>query len=333
MQATIESFLIQHYGHTAVDTLTLLAESGSSRKYYRFQSVETSMILTESRNIAENQAFLYFTQHFSSVMDCLPTIKKVSEDGSLYVQSDLGDESLLKLLMENPLKAKAMFEKSVIQLAQMQVLGDQNLDYSRCFSYPNFNYLMVLRDLFSFKNYYLNLVGIEMNHRELLKDFERFALDFEQIPERYFVFRDFQSRNIMIHQDRPFFIDYQGGMKGPVQYDLVSLLWQAKANLSIEWKNELYALYVEEFTRLKTGDFDSHQFQKGYELCLIERLLQVLGTYGFRGIYERKSHFLESISYALRNLTDIQDLEILNRYPELKKVIQILANQEHNNKF
>lgn len=325
MHSTIESFLIKHYGQTAVDSLTLLAESGSSRKYYRFYSAEIPFILTESKNVAENQTFLYFTQHFSNVMDCFPEIMEVSDDFLLYVQSDLGDESLMKLLMENPQKAKAMFEKSVIQLAQMQVLGDKDLDYSKCFSYPKFNYLLVLRDLFSFKNYYLNLVGIEFNHGELLKDFERLALDFEQIPEQYFVFRDFQSRNIMIHDGAPYFIDYQGGMKGPVQYDLVSLIWQAKANLSVEWKADLYALYQQEFARLKPEAFDPIQFKKGYELCLIERLLQVLGTYGFRGIYEKKTHFLESISFALQNLAMVKDLDILSQYPELQKVMKELA--------
>ena len=119
---------------------------------------------------------------------------------------------------------------------------------------------------------------------------------------------------------------YQGGLKGPPQYDLVSLLWQAKANLSTEWKKEFYDLYFEEFEKVTKEIVDAKEFQKAYELCLIERLIQVLGTYGFRGIYERKTHFLESIEFGLKNLSEIQDLEILSDYPEFKRVIILLAN-------
>lgn len=328
MNSKILTFLNSHYGQTAIDSLELLAQSGSSRKYYRFNSEGKSMILTESENIEENKTFLYFTTHFSKVINNLPEIDKISEDFSLYTQSDLGDQSLMNLLENNKSQAKEIFIKSVKQLAKLQVLGDENLDYSKAFSYTKFNYLMVLRDLFSFKNYFLNLSGIEFNQGKLLADFERFALDFEQIPHRYFVFRDFQSRNIMVVENEPFFIDYQGGMKGPVQYDLVSLLWQAKANLSDEWKSELYDIYVKEFIDLTQKDLDGFEFKKGYDFCLIERLLQVLGTYGFRGIYERKPHFLASIEFALKNLNEIKNLALLENYPEMKRIIEELAKPE-----
>ncbi len=324
----IQKFLVSHYGEQAFDSLQLLAQSGSSRKYYRFKWEGKTLILTESENIAENKTFLYFTEHFSKVIENLPKIEKVSEDFTLYSQSDLGDVSLMDVLISDTNSARELYRKSIRQLVKMQVLGDENLDYSKCFSYPKFNYLLVLRDLFSFKNYFLNLSGIEFNQGKLLADFERFALNFERIPHRYFVFRDFQSRNIMVHENKPYFIDYQGGMKGPVQYDLVSLLWQAKANLSEDWKAELYDEYVKEFIDLTQKDLDGAEFRKGYELCLIERLLQVLGTYGFRGIYERKLHFLNSIEFGLKNLKEIENLVLLENYPELKKVIRKLAKPQ-----
>lgn len=339
MNPKIQTFLNSHYGQTAIDSLELLAQSGSSRKYYRFNSEGKSLILTESENIEENKTFLYFTTHFSKVIKNLPKIDKVSEDFSLYTQSDLGNQSLMNLLETNPSEAKEIFRKSVKQLAKLQVFGDENLDYSKAFSYPKFNYLMVLRDLFSFKNYFLNLTEIEFNQGRLLVDFERFALDFEKLPHQYFVYRDFQSRNIMVQENEPFFIDYQGGMKGPVQYDLVSLLWQAKAKLSDEWKSEFYEVYVKEFIDLTQKDLDGFEsspnpskggggFKKGYDFCLIERLLQVLGTYGFRGIYERKPHFLASIEFALKNLNEIKRLALLENYPEIKRMIEELAKPE-----
>jgi len=328
MNSQIQTFLKSNYGQQAIDSLQLLAQSGSSRKYYRFLFEGKSLILTESDNVEENKTFLYFTKHFSKAINNLPEIDKVSDDFSLYTQSDLGDQSLMNLLEKDTVHAKEVYRKSVKKLAGMQVLGDENLDYSKCFSYPKFNYLMVLRDLFSFKNYFLNLSEVEFNQGKLLADFERFALDFEQIPHRYFVYRDFQSRNIMVHKNEPFFIDYQGGMKGPVQYDLVSLLWQAKANLSNDWKSELYEIYVKEFIDLTQRDLDGFEFREGYDFCLVERLLQVLGTYGFRGIYERKPHFLGSIEFALKNLNEIKDLASLENYPEMKRIIEELAETE-----
>jgi aminoglycoside/choline kinase family phosphotransferase len=328
MNPKIPIFLEKHFGTEAIDSLQLLAQSGSSRKYYRFSADHQSFILTESENQEENETFLYFTGHFSKKMDNLPEIKAVSEDSTLYVQSDLGNESLMDVLGKDRNYAKSLFEKAVKELVKMQVLASEGLDYSKAFSYPKFNYVLVLRDLFSFKNYFLNLSGLDFNQGKLLRDFENFANDFEKIPEQYFVYRDFQSRNIMVKDGNPYFIDYQGGMKGPAQYDLVSLIWQAKANLSNEWKDEFYDIYVKEFIDATQTDLDSYSFRNGYELCLIERLLQVLGAYGFRGIYERKAHFLASIEFALKNLEGIQDLEILGNYPEMKAVIQKLAKAE-----
>lgn len=323
-------FFQKNYGAEAFGSLEVLAESGSSRKYYRFVFQNESYILTESENVEENQCFLYLSEHFSQFIDNLPRVHKIASDYKAYTQSDLGDTSLMHCLESDRGASKHYFEESIRSLVKMQVKGQEGLDYSKCFSYPKFNSTLVLRDLFSFKNYFLNLTDIEFNPGKLLLDFEHFATDFESIPYQYFVFRDFQSRNIMIYEDRPYFIDYQGGLQGPPQYDLVSLIWQAKAQLSREWKMEFLAIYEEEFHRLSGEKYDKEAFQKAYELCLLERLLQVLGTYGLRGIYERKSHFIQSIDFALQNLAEIQELPLLSQYPELKKLIQKLSRYEFN---
>lgn len=328
MNPQILNFLNSNYGQQAADSLQPIAESGSSRKYFRFQTGNESLILTFGDNVEENKTFLYFTDHFSKFSQHIPKVKKVSEDFRIYTQTDLGNQSLMMLLEKDKIQAHEIYKKSVRQLVKMQVQGDAGLDYTKCFSYPKFNYLLVLRDLFSFKNYFLNLSGIEFNHGRLLADFEKFAFDFERIEQQYFVFRDFQSRNIMVYENEPCFIDYQGGLKGPVQYDLVSLIWQAKAHLPNTWKIAFYELYVNEFIENTQKDLNGFAFQKGYALCLIERLLQVLGTYGFRGIYERKPHFLSSIEFALKNLNEIKDLPWLENYPELQKTINKLAQPQ-----
>lgn len=330
MNALVRKFISAHYNQQAADSLVLLAQSGSSRKYYRFYFGNQFHILTEGENIEENKCFIYFTEHFSKSVDNLPVIEDISDDYKIYVQSDLGDLSLLNLLEKDREIAKVYFKKSIKNLVKLQILGNSGLDYSKCFSYPKFNHLLVLRDLFSFKNYFLSLSGIEFNHGRLLNDFEKFSFDFERIEYQYFVYRDFQSRNIMIHNNKPYFIDYQGGLKGPVQYDLVSLIWQAKANLPKEWKNEFYDLFVSEFVKITQKELNGSDFQRGYELCLIERLLQVLGTYGFRGIYERKPHFLSSIEFALKNLNEIKNLSLMENYPELKSVIERLSELNPN---
>lgn len=327
MTEKIQSFLNLHYGEQAVETLELLSGGGSSRKYYRFHYSDQSFILTDSVNVEENKTFIYFTEHFSKIIDNLPQISEISSDFSLYVQSDLGNQTMLDVVLNSPGDSKVLYEKSILKIAKMQILGDRELDYSQCFSYPKFNHILVLRDLFSFKNYFLNLLGIEFNQGKLIQDFENFSLDFEQIPHQYFVFRDFQTRNIMVHGNEPYFIDYQGGLKGPVQYDLVSILWQAKTDLSESRKEELYGVYVKEFIDLNQQDLDGIQFRKGYDLCVLERLFQVLGTYGFRGIYEGKQHFVESIEFGLKNLEKIKDYQILDNYPELKKVVSKLTEK------
>lgn len=326
MKLKRESFIENQYGKEAAKSLQSIGNGGSPRQYFRFISDDKTLVLSESKNVAENETFFYFTQHFSKIIPNLPEIKIISEDKTLYVQKDLGNVSLLNLLESNRESAKEIYKKALLQLVKMQIEGNEKLDYSKCFSYPRFNDILVLRDLFNFKNYFLNLLNIDFNQAKLLRDFERFSLTFEKIPTQYFCYRDFQSRNIMVKNNEPYFIDYQGGNKGPIQYDLVSLLWQAKANLSSEWKKEFYEIYTRELLKY-TGDLDVGMFRNSYDLCLLERLLQVLGVYGFRGIVEGKKHFFESIQFGLNNLKQIIDYPILDNYPELKRTIEELIEE------
>ena len=327
MQPKINEFLNQHYSQEAINTLTLLAGGGSSRKYYRFKDQSESYILAESTNVDENKVFFYFSEQLHSIIPNIPQVYHINEDKTLYTQTDLGDDSLMTIIQKDLNEARSYYLKIVELLAKAQIEGGKQIDFNQTFSYPKLDKTLVLRDLFQFKFYFLNAIGIDYNQGKLLKDFDLFASQFESLSPKGFVFRDFQSRNIMIKDNEPYFIDYQGGLYGPIFYDLVSLIWQAKANLPICFKKEIYNHYFETVKKLNPNliTIDS---RVSYAYCVVARLLQVLGAYGLRGLIERKPHFIESITFGIDNLKAIIEYPILQNYPELKHIIKVLIQPE-----
>lgn len=327
MDSNIINFLNQHYSQEAISSLKLLTGGGSERKYYRFFDNNQSYILCQSSNIEENKTFFYYTEELKKTVSNVPTIYTISDDFTLYVQTDLGDETLMNSIQNDTIEAKKYYFEIIELLAKTQLEAGKSIDFYKAYSYPRLDKTLILRDLFLFKFYFLNSINITYNQGKLIKDFDLFASQFEQLSPKGFVFRDFQSRNIMIKDDKPYFIDYQGGLYGPIFYDLVSLTWQAKANLSTDFKNELYNHYFEQIQKLDETIVPI-DCRRSYEYCVVARLLQVLGAYGLRGLIERKSHFIESISFGLDNLKMILDYPILQNYPELKRIITILTKTE-----
>ena len=327
MNSFITTFLNQNYSQEALNTITMLSGGGSSRKYYRFWDQNQSYILAESQNTEENKVFIDFSKQLKKLSDNFPEIYTISEDYTLYVQSDLGDETLMDYIFKDFESSKPYFFKTLSKLAYAQIKGKDFIDFNHTFSYPKLDKTLILRDLFQFKFYFLNALDIQYNQGKLIRDFDVFASQFDQLSPQGFVFRDFQSRNIMIKDNQPYFIDYQGGLYGPIFYDLVSLIWQAKANLPMDFKKELYNYYVEEIKTLDPNAI-SIDSRISYEYCVVARLLQVLGAYGLRGLIERKKHFIESISFGLENLKLIIDYPILQNYPELKHIIKVLIDPE-----
>ena len=327
MDSKIIDFLKLHYSQEAINTVTLLAGGGSARKYYRFWDQNQSYILSESSNIDENKAFLAFTNQLNQITPFVPEVYFVSDDFTLYTQTDLGDKTLMNYISDDLESAKKYFYPVLDQLAEAQIKGRNAINFKQSFSYPKLDKTLILRDLFQFKFYFLNAIGIDFNQGKLIKDFDLFASQFDQLAPKGFVFRDFQSRNIMIKDNQPYFIDYQGGLYGPIFYDLVSLIWQAKANLPMDFKKDLYNHYFEQVKKLDPNAITIDS-RTSYEYCVVARLLQVLGAYGLRGLIERKPHFIESISYGLDNLKVIIDYPILQNYPELKHIIKVLTQPE-----
>ncbi len=288
----------------AVDRIEKLPQSGSDRVYFRVFCPSKTFIATHNIHVQENETFLAFTAHFLQKHLPVPFVYAVNEERTLYIQEDAGTQSLLDLLMTHGYSdfVYQLFQKSLQQLARMQILGDNGIDYSLCLTAKDFGKQAILNDLLYFKYYFLDTLKLPYDKQALYSEFETLSSFLVHPDSQYFMFRDFQSRNIIVNNDQLCFIDYQGGMCGALQYDVASLLWQAKAELGNEWKESLLAYYMDEADQLLPQPLNRDLFLEQYNGYVLLRLLQVLGAYGFRGLFERKAHFLTSIPLALKNL-------------------------------
>ncbi len=299
---------------------------------FGFMISHSSVIGTYGANIKENETFIYFSHNFHQKKLAVPEILAVSEDREYYLQEDFGNTSLLNKLESDGFTPSVydLFKKSLQSLARLQVLGDEDLDYDKCLTNAEFGKQAIMADLLYFKYYFLDALRKPYDKQKLIDDFDALSNYLTHTEYKYFMFRDFQSRNIMVQDDNSVhFIDYQGGMKGAPQYDVASMIWQARANLPKEWKEKLLADYMEAFKNFIPSTLNKTIFRSQYNGYVLIRLLQVLGAYGFRGLFERKSQFLTSIPLALRNLKDFfqnQSLGIV--LPEFNKVLNLCIADE-----
>jgi aminoglycoside/choline kinase family phosphotransferase len=279
---------------------------GSGRKIVRLSSDEHTAIGILYGVREENAAFLEFSKHFLGHGLPVPEIYAEDLDAGAYLEEDFGDVTLFDFLSKNregeniaPVVVEA-YRKVVAVLPRFQVEAGRDLDYSVCYPRASFDRQSINWDLNYFKYYFLRLAGISFNEQALEDDFESLTNFLLSADRDYFMYRDFQSRNVMLSRGEPFFLDYQGGRKGALQYDIASLLYDAKADLPPELRLQLLDLYIE-----RLGDFitvDRDEFLRYFYAYVYVRILQALGAYGFRGFYERKAHFLQSVPYALKNV-------------------------------
>ncbi len=319
------SELVRSIGMTPVDILPI-AESGSSRKYYRVKTSEASVIGTYNANVEENEAFFYLTEHFGKMHLPVPQLLAVNKERTCYLQSDHGDDTLFSHVQHALATGKydaqtvGLFKQTLEQLVRFQIEGHRGLDYSKVYPVPCFDKPSVMDDLDYFKYYFVKPhAEIVFNETRLKAEFNTFADVVCQAKNDFFMYRDFQSRNVMIDHDKPCFIDYQGGRRGSLQYDVVSLLYQVKAQMPQSLRDELLGYYKQALTAYL--DPDSVDFDRYYPYFVYLRLLQVLGAYGFRGLIQKKAHFIESIPYALKELKTWNEKHPLDAYPELQSVI------------
>ena len=339
MQSIIDGIKNLYFSWRGEDCerIEILPQSGSDRRHFRIHHPKGSCIATYGHNVPENETFIYFSEHFFEHRLPVPKIYALSEDQTIYLQEDLGDVSLL-----NRLEAEGfcdniynLFRLSLHRLAELQVKGHNGLDYTRCLTNQEFGKQAIMADLLYFKYYFLDALRKAYDKQKLIDDFEVLSTYLTRTEYKYFMFRDFQSRNILVSDDDTVhFIDYQGGMQGAPQYDVASMLWQARANLPENWKTSLLDHYIDSFEQIVNSPVDRDLFKSQYNGYVLIRLLQVLGAYGFRGLFERKAQFLTSIPQALKNLKQfIEDQHLGIVVPEFKKVLQICVSNEIIDRF
>jgi aminoglycoside/choline kinase family phosphotransferase len=316
----------------------ILPQSGSDRRYFRlYGSDQKTVIATHGLNVPENEAFIYFARHFRKKNLHVPEIIAVSEDETVYLQEDFGDTSLLNILEEKGFSDEVynLFRESLRQLASLQINGDKGLDYTRCLTNQEFGKQAIMADLLYFKYYFLDAIRKPYDKQKLIDDFEALSNYLTHTEYKYFMFRDFQSRNIMVTADNQVhFIDFQGGMKGAPQYDVASMIWQARANLTDDWKERLLEDYMNAFESIIGTEINRDVFKSKYNGYVLIRLLQVLGAYGFRGLFERKAQFLTSIPLALKNLRwFIENNHLGIVVPEFMKVLNLCIDDEIIERF
>jgi len=279
---------------------------GSGRSIVRLSNGATSAIGILYGVREENVAFVAFSRHFRRHGLPVPEIYAEDLDHGAYLEEDLGDTTLFQFLSKHrtgeniaPQVVEA-YRKVVALLPRFQIEAGRDLDYSVCYPRASFDRQSISWDLNYFKYYFLRLAGISFNEQALEDDFDRLTNFLLSADCSYFMYRDFQSRNMMLRDGQPFFIDYQGGRKGALQYDIASLLYDAKADLPPQMRQQLLDLYIEQLSAYTNVGREA--FLHHYYAYVYVRILQALGAYGFRGFYERKAHFLQSVPYALKNL-------------------------------
>ncbi len=314
-----------------------LPGSGSYRTYYRLRGVNGTVLGAHNDDVLENRAFVSFTNHFRRHGLPVPELLANDPENRIYLISDLGDATLYQLLIIHrsteipftlqpdkpgnrdsfylagigqtedgfPVEILEIYKKALAWLPRFQVRAAKELDYSVCYPRAAFDRQSMMWDLNYFKYYFLKLAKIPFDEQALEDDFSALCDLLLRAPSDFFLFRDFQSRNIMVIRDEPWFIDYQGGRRGPLQYDVASLLYDAKADLPEAVRSILLEHYLDQLEKIYPVDRPA--FMETYYGFVLIRILQALGAYGFRGYYENKPHFLQSIPYALRNLRYLRD--------------------------
>lgn len=303
----LEKLFEQHFHGPMGRVQPLQGElGGSGRKVIRLVGEKGSAIGILYGVREENLAFLEFSRHFRRHHLPVPEIYAEDLDQGAYLEEDLGDTTLFDFLSKNragetvaPDAVKA-YRKVVVVLPRFQVEAGRDLNYKVCYPRASFDRQSIAWDLNYFKYYFLRLAGIPFNEQALEDDFSRLTKFLLSANRDYFLYRDFQSRNVMLREGQPFFVDYQGGRRGALQYDIASLLYDAKADLPPELRLQLLDHYLDELAGFVDQGRDA--FMQHYYAYVYVRIMQALGAYGFRGFYERKVHFLQSVPYALKNL-------------------------------
>ncbi|RXQ93897.1 phosphotransferase enzyme family protein [Ancylomarina salipaludis] len=339
MKKNIEQNIIKLFEESTGDQLVrteLIPPSGSYRQYIRLIGKKQTVMGVYNADKKENKAFITFSRHFKSKDLPVPSILAVDESKDIYLQDDFGDTMLFDFIQKErkgnhfPDSLILILKKTIKELIRFQIEGGEGLDYSVAYPRAAFDKQSMMWDLNYFKYYFLKLAKVPFDEQLLEDDYLKFTDYLLQAPDDYFLYRDFQSRNVMLKDGEPKFIDYQGGRKGALPYDLASLLYDAKADFPQAVRDELLAYYLDELSSYKQVDIKA--FKTYYYGYVLIRKMQAMGAFGFRGFYEKKVHFLQSIPYALRDLREIlPHLDFSVEFPELLAALKRVCESEFLN--
>lgn len=322
MNEQLQQLYKSYTGHEP-EAIEEMPSSGSNRLYFRLKGNPT-VIGVRGESQAENAAFLYMANHFLRKGLPVPEVYAQTDDQMFYIQQDLGDTLLFKAIEKGRLthqfseEEKILLKKTMRLLAKVQFRGAEGMDFSVCYPQAEFNQRSILWDLNYFKYCFLKATGLSFQENLLEDDFQRMADVLLQSSSDTFMYRDFQSRNVMVVNGDPWLIDFQGGRKGPFYYDVASFLWQAKANYPESLRQELLQEYLDAIRVYRR--IDETEFYSTLRHFVLFRTMQVLGAYGFRGYFEKKPHFMQSIPFAMENLRQL----LKSSYPEYPYLCEVL---------
>lgn len=325
----IKQLFKANYGADAEEIVPLPA-SGSNRQYFRLKNEKASAIAAYNPDRAENEAFVYITDRLKRVGVNVPELYQTDLDHHVYLQQDLGDQDLFKKVTDDHHAGSEdyfrLYKEVIESMPAIQYKSAQDFDFTNCYPRSAFDRQSMHWDLNYFKYHFLKLAYTPFHEQKLEDDFHKFVEFLMEAPHDFFLFRDFQSRNIMLNNEKVFFIDYQGGRKGALQYDLASLLFEAKTALSSEMRVKLVTYYLDVYGEYSF--FDRNIFMKYYPGFALIRILQAFGAYGYRGYFERKPYFLQSIPHAIANLRWLlSEYDLGIQLPHLTETLHRMVEQ------
>lgn len=310
-----------------IENIEKLPQSGSYRQYFRITSKKENILGVYNTDLEENKAYLSFSKTFSDQGIKIPEIYCESEDATNYLVQDIGTKALWDFAKQDILNkgeltktTLSLYKKTLVELRKIQTKTIDKLDLSYCYPRDAFDKQSMLWDLNYFKYFFLRLMRVGVDEQGLEDDIQKLAGELDKVDQNYFLYRDFQSRNVLIKEDTPYFIDFQGGRKGAIYYDIASLLYDANVELPKHDRETLLDYYFE--ISDQENPVSKEEFTNNYYKFALIRLTQALGAFGLRGVVEKKPHFKECIPFALESLKDITKILTLEKdYPTLSKAI------------
>lgn len=323
--------LYRQYTSTEPLDILPLPKSGSDRKYYRIADGRRSVIGVINPNHEENDTFVALSKHFRKKSLPVPQVFEYFPSEGVYFQTDLGDTNLYTWLeRKRHLKGfdeemQLIYRRALDRLIEFQVEGIKDLDLNICYPHRSFDEQSMMWDMNYFKYMFLKLVNVPFNEKRLEKDFSSLTSMLLEAGQEFFLYRDFQSANIMVTDGEPWFIDYQGGRGGAPQYDVASLLYDSKAHVAQQARELLLEHYIEGFC--ERSGYNETRFRELYPAFVLVRIMQALGAYGFRGLFEQKPGFVQSIIPAVRDINYLFDSSLLaERLPEIEHIVRAIPN-------